>query len=169
MLQTTLGAGHHEVDDLRKGLENPFSIGGHSWETGPSVEDRETLPDLLHGHDVRQVALVALQHQGHGLWILAQLAEVASQALHRLDVCLLSGDLRIGDEHDSVCSLQDELAGASDGWILLSQDDIAMFTAVSLPTLQRVLRRFSDAGLIEIGYGRLRVLDRAGLKAEAAR
>jgi CRP/FNR family cyclic AMP-dependent transcriptional regulator len=35
--------------------------------------------------------------------------------------------------------------------------------ALSLPTLQRVLRRLQDGGLIELGYGRIRILDRRGL------
>lgn len=48
-------------------------------------------------------------------------------------------------------------------WIELSHEKIAPLVAMSLPTLQRLLRRFANRDLIEIGYGRLRVLDRAGL------
>ncbi|WP_068111462.1 Crp/Fnr family transcriptional regulator [Tropicimonas marinistellae] len=64
--------------------------------------------------------------------------------------------------------LLDEQAGKSDGWIRVSQEDLALLTAVSLPTVQRVLRRLTDAGLVEVGYGRLRTLDRLAL-AEHAR
>lgn len=45
------------------------------------------------------------------------------------------------------------------GWINIAQDDLARMVAVSLPTLQRSLRRLSDQTLIEVGYGKVRVLD----------
>jgi hypothetical protein len=34
---------------------------------------------------------------------------------------------------------------------------------VSLPTLQRVMRRFAEAGLVQRSYARLQVLDRDAL------
>ncbi|NDR58158.1 Crp/Fnr family transcriptional regulator [Aliiruegeria sabulilitoris] len=50
-----------------------------------------------------------------------------------------------------------------DGWIELSQEELAEHTAVSLPTVQRCLRLLSEMDAIELGYGRLRLLDRDGL------
>jgi CRP-like cAMP-binding protein len=51
-----------------------------------------------------------------------------------------------------------------DGWIPISQADFARMTAVSLPTLQRVIGRFAREGLIEKSYGRIKVADREGLR-----
>lgn len=51
-----------------------------------------------------------------------------------------------------------------DAWIAIAQNQLAMTTALSVPTLERVLRRMASAGLVEIGYGKIRILDRDGLK-----
>lgn len=51
-----------------------------------------------------------------------------------------------------------------DGWITISQPELAQLVAVSLPTVQRVVTRFVDAGLVEKGYGRIKLIDRAALK-----
>ncbi len=59
--------------------------------------------------------------------------------------------------------IQDEQLGSDDAWIRVSQEALAELVALSVPTLQRALRRFEDAGLVEIGYRRLRVVDRLGL------
>lgn len=37
--------------------------------------------------------------------------------------------------------------GDRDGWIPLSQAELAKLVAISVPTLQRVMRRFAGAGL----------------------
>ncbi|MGE0624161.1 MAG: Crp/Fnr family transcriptional regulator [Pseudomonadales bacterium] len=55
-------------------------------------------------------------------------------------------------------TLTDTAAG-----IRMSQAKLAELVALSAPTLQRVLRRLEEAGLIELGYGRIRILDRVGL------
>jgi CRP-like cAMP-binding protein len=57
----------------------------------------------------------------------------------------------------------EELSGAPGGWLDLNQSDLTRLLAVSLPTVQRVLRRMSTAGAIEVGYGRLRIIDRKKL------
>jgi len=60
--------------------------------------------------------------------------------------------------------LADELHGDDPGdWLTYPRAILADLTAVSLPTLQRVLRRFSTAGLVELGYARLRITDHDGL------
>ena len=58
-----------------------------------------------------------------------------------------------------------ETAHDHEGWIKASQEEISSMIAASLPTLQRILRRFSDNGYVEIGYGRIRVKDRKALLA----
>jgi len=51
-----------------------------------------------------------------------------------------------------------------DDWISLSQVELANLTAVSLPTLKRVMRRLSNEGYIEHGYARIQVLNPGALK-----
>ncbi|MEY8838219.1 helix-turn-helix domain-containing protein, partial [Cribrihabitans sp. XS_ASV171] len=57
----------------------------------------------------------------------------------------------------------EERINPADGWLEIGQEDLAAMVAVSVPTLQRKLRSLSEAGLIEQGYGRVRILDRARL------
>lgn len=54
-----------------------------------------------------------------------------------------------------------ELDGRGDaqGWIGLSQPEFAEMLAISLPTLQRCLRRLVSKGCIRIGYARIQVVD----------
>ncbi|MFY2826689.1 Crp/Fnr family transcriptional regulator [Ruegeria sp. MALMAid1280] len=59
----------------------------------------------------------------------------------------------------------DEGASKSDGWIVVSQDELAEMIAVSQPTLHRSLHRLADLDLIELGYGRVRLKDRQALIA----
>lgn len=59
----------------------------------------------------------------------------------------------------------DEGSSESEGWIDVSQEDLAEMIAVSQPTLHRILHRLADADLIELGYGRVRLKDRQALIA----
>jgi DNA-binding MarR family transcriptional regulator len=59
----------------------------------------------------------------------------------------------------------DEGAAKADGWIIVSQEELAAMGAVSQPTLHRNLHRLVDLGLVELGYGRLRLIDRSKLIA----
>ncbi|WP_116131663.1 Crp/Fnr family transcriptional regulator [Tropicimonas sp. IMCC34043] len=63
----------------------------------------------------------------------------------------------------------DEIAGSDGDWIPLNQEALADLIAVSLPTLQRALRNLVATGCIEVGYGKIRVNDRAGLIARCNR
>jgi CRP/FNR family transcriptional regulator, cyclic AMP receptor protein len=59
----------------------------------------------------------------------------------------------------------DELGIASDddGWIQLSQDELAMLTGSTRATVNRVLRQAETAGMIELARGRSRVVQRAAM------
>ena len=47
----------------------------------------------------------------------------------------------------------------------LSQSKLAELVGLSPPTLQRILRRLQAKDVIEVGYGRIRILDQRGLRA----
>ncbi len=55
------------------------------------------------------------------------------------------------------------IADDGDGWIRLSQDDLAMLTATTRATVNRVLRDLERRGVVELARGRSRVVDRASL------
>lgn len=82
---------------------------------------------------------------------------LALRLLANLSVCQSERRLGLRLLHYS------ELSADDDGWLKLSQDHLASLVAVSLPTLQRILRRFADEGLVELSYRKLRVLDAARL------
>ncbi len=51
-----------------------------------------------------------------------------------------------------------------DGALSMSQTKLAELLALSTPTLHRVLRRLQDRGLVALGYGEVRIVDREGLR-----
>ncbi|MES0824315.1 Crp/Fnr family transcriptional regulator [Ruegeria sp. SCP11] len=59
----------------------------------------------------------------------------------------------------------DEGTSKRDGWIVVSQEELSEMIAVSQPTLHRSLHRLANLGLIELGYGRVRLMDRQALIA----
>ncbi|MEZ5786941.1 MAG: Crp/Fnr family transcriptional regulator [Xanthobacteraceae bacterium] len=59
--------------------------------------------------------------------------------------------------------LQVETRADREGWIDISQPELAGLLAISLPTLQRIMRRFQAAGFIKSSYARIQVLDRNAL------
>jgi CRP-like cAMP-binding protein len=56
-----------------------------------------------------------------------------------------------------------ETRGGADGWISISQPDLAKLVAISLPTLQRIMRRFATDGIVKKSYARVQVIDREAL------
>jgi CRP/FNR family transcriptional regulator, cyclic AMP receptor protein len=75
------------------------------------------------------------------------------------NLAIPSAEKRVADR----LVLEVETRGDADGWIALSQPELAKLVAVSLPTLQRVMRRFAEAGLVQRAYTRLQVIDRHAL------
>jgi CRP-like cAMP-binding protein len=80
------------------------------------------------------------------LQLMANLSIPRAEA--RIALRLLIYDQRQTKGHDS---------------IPLSQEKLAELTALSLPTVQRALRRLEETGVVELGYGRLRIRDREQL------
>jgi CRP-like cAMP-binding protein len=72
-----------------------------------------------------------------------------------------SADKRLADR------LLAEIAnrGSKHDWISMTQVDLAKLLAISLPTLQRAMRRFVKRGLIIHEYARIQVIDHNGLIA----
>ena len=60
------------------------------------------------------------------------------------------------------------IADDGDGWIRLSQDELAMLTATTRATVNRVLRDLENRRFVELARGRSKVTDRAGLARMAA-
>jgi CRP/FNR family transcriptional regulator, cyclic AMP receptor protein len=56
-----------------------------------------------------------------------------------------------------------ESRGDAEGWIPLSQPELAKLLATSVPTLQRIMRRFVRDGIVKSNYGRIQVMDRDAL------
>lgn len=59
--------------------------------------------------------------------------------------------------------IYDQRRTKSEAWLPLSQEKLAQLTALSVPTVQRTLRRLEESGIVELGYGRLRISDREKL------
>ncbi|MEM1080593.1 MAG: Crp/Fnr family transcriptional regulator, partial [Pseudomonadota bacterium] len=59
--------------------------------------------------------------------------------------------LRLLQYHQASCSEGD--------WIMISQTQLAQTTALSPATLQRVIKRLVAMDILEVGYGKLRILD----------
>jgi len=76
------------------------------------------------------------------------------------NLAIASTDKRLADR----LLLELQACGDGDGWISISQTELASLIAVSLPTLKRVMRRFAEAGLINHRYARIQVLDQKALK-----
>jgi hypothetical protein len=79
------------------------------------VERRVVLVDrgvqLFHARELRQVALVELQHVRHLGQLDPVTLQVLLEVLERFDVRTEHLFLRVGDEHDAIDALQHELAG----------------------------------------------------------
>ncbi|BAQ18198.1 Crp/Fnr family transcriptional regulator [Methyloceanibacter caenitepidi] len=76
------------------------------------------------------------------------------------NLAIVSVDKRIADR----LLLEAAAHPKADGWVHVSQPDLAQLMAVSVPTLRRTIGRFVRAGLVEQGYGRIKVVDANGLQ-----
>jgi len=59
--------------------------------------------------------------------------------------------------------MQSEAGTGNEGWIRLSQGSLAELVALSQQSVRRALRSLEDRGLVEVGYGKLRIIDRDAL------
>jgi CRP-like cAMP-binding protein len=77
------------------------------------------------------------------------------------NLAIASADKRVADR----LLVETEARGDHNEWISVSQADLAKLLAISVPTLQRVMRRLVSAGLVKHEYARIQVTDRKGLMA----
>lgn len=75
------------------------------------------------------------------------------------NLAIPSSEKRVADR----LLLEVNARGDSDGWVSASQTELANLTAVSVPTLKRILRRFVESGVIDHRYARVQVRDRDAL------
>ena len=111
--------------------------------------DLERLRDGSAGRAIDRHLLSALAQRN--LALTAQVIELLfTPAVKRIQRQLLRlDDVGIADDED--------------GWIRLSPDDLALLTATTRATVNRVLRDLERRGVVELARGRSRVADRAAL------
>ena len=109
---------------------------------------QSALLELLRPHPELIADFYALNHQNTAvaLRLLANLAIPDTE--RRLAAWLL---------------FSDEALISADRWIDVSQQQIGTMNAVSLPSVRRALKKLETLELIELGYSKLRVRDRAAL------
>jgi CRP/FNR family cyclic AMP-dependent transcriptional regulator len=119
-----------------------------STETVAACLPRSRLAQLLEQHPELIADFYVLSHRNVAtlLQLLANLS--IPRAETRIALRLLIYDQRQTNTQD---------------WIPLSQEKLAELTALSVPTVQRALRGLVEIGLVELGYGRLRIRDRERL------
>lgn len=119
-----------------------------STETVAACLPRSRLAQLLEQHPELIADFYVLSHRNVAtlLQLLANLS--IPRAETRIALRLLIYDQRQTNTQD---------------WIPLSQEKLAELTALSVPTVQRALRGLVETGLVELGYGRLRIRDRERL------
>ena len=61
--------------------------------------------------------------------------------------------------------MHSEATSRDDDWLRLSQDCLAKLVALSPQSIRRALRSLEEQGLVEVGYGKLRIVDREALEA----
>ena len=54
-----------------------------------------------------------------------------------------------------------------DGWVTLGQADLAILAGTTRSTVNRVLRRAEERGMVELGRGRIRLVDEPALRQRA--
>ncbi len=105
-----------------------------------------------------QFELLRSRHPEVDRFLIASLAaQVARLSEHLLELLFTPTPLRVVRR---LLILGDEFA---DGVIPLTQEDLALMSGTTRPTVNEVLRDLEQSGTIRIGRARLEILDRAAL------
>ena len=130
--------------------------------------------------DVRRTATVVSMQRGETLMVRRDEFEALRRRDPTLDRFLIAilvernrkltadlVDLLFTPVEQRVCSrllAVTDLMADEDGWVWMNQEEIASLAGATRATVNRVLRRAEVAGYVELGRGRVRVLDREGLQ-----
>lgn len=134
------------IGDLAMLADSPRLVGVVANEpTRAAVIPAARIADILRDHPAYYREFYAITHEN----MRTALRILANMGVNGADKKLALRILHLA-----------ESLTAEDGWIHLSQDQLAMMVGVSLPTAQRLLKRYAKDGAIELGYGRMRILDR---------
>ena len=110
--------------------------------------------------------LLCQQHPAVERLVIRLLAERVDQLSQRLIEALYVGvDQRVFRRLGELCEIYGK--GQPGTIIPLTQDDLAGLAGASRPTVNQVLQRLHLEGVVEVGRGRLRVLDPAALRLRA--
>lgn len=145
----------------------------HRAQSGFWIGDLATISQRARLVSIRTASDATLLHLGYqGLQSLLRENPTLYRDLYRLtydnfamtshlfaSVSMPSSEARVA----SRLLLQLACAPNPDGRVMISQTDLAELVALSLPTLQRTLRRLTDLGYIEQRYREIRVSNRPGL------
>jgi CRP-like cAMP-binding protein len=66
-----------------------------------------------------------------------------------------------------VLAFSEAVGVASNGWVTLNQADLATLAGTTRSTVNRVLRRVEDRGLVKLARGRIKVIDEPALRRHA--
>jgi CRP/FNR family cyclic AMP-dependent transcriptional regulator len=138
------------VGDLALFSQGPRLVSIHAAEP--------TLMVQLPAHDLKRLVKEDPQFYADFYALTYENFRTAFQIMSNLAISPM--DKRLADR----LLLEVEARGDADGWISLSQTELASLTAISLPTLKRVIRRFALAGFIDHRYARIRVVDPEALR-----
>ncbi|GAA2966777.1 Crp/Fnr family transcriptional regulator [Actinokineospora diospyrosa] len=122
---------------------------------GPGVVRRIEREDFLsflthHGSALRAVLrAVSAKHR----WVTRRLTDFAGYAVQRRVACVLAELVEKDLRHADGTAIP----------VRLSQAELAALSGTSVPSVQRVLREFRTAGLVETRYRRVVVVDVAGV------
>jgi CRP-like cAMP-binding protein len=137
-----------------------LGTGAERTATISALEAAETLE--LRRADFEQLLV---EHPAVQRFVLEAMAERLKDMTAQLSEALfVTVDKRV---HRRLLFLHDLALVAGDDWIVVRQEEVAMMAGTTRPTVNRVLRRAQAEGVIELGRGRIRVLDRNRLARRA--
>jgi CRP/FNR family transcriptional regulator, cyclic AMP receptor protein len=98
-------------------------------------------------------------------FLLSVLAERNRQLNdHLVELLFMPVEQRV---HRRLLAFAEVVGPGNDGWLRLSQADLAMLAGTTRSTANRVLRRAEERGIVKLARGRIRVVDEGRLRARA--
>lgn len=150
----------------------PGSVFGELAVLAPGAPRSATIVAITEGRTrcLRRVELNELRNRSAGrhideLLMSAMANRVGQLTAQVVELCFTPTTKRVRRQLLRLDELG--LADEGSGWIRLGQGELAMMTATTRATVNRVLRDLEKAGVLEVARGRLRINDRMALAAKA--